>query len=37
MLDEGCCPNSSYASRDIKAGEMFTEDYATFEYPEWYK
>ena len=35
-LEEGSCKHSSYADRDIKAGEMFTEDYGTFDYPDWY-
>jgi hypothetical protein len=36
-LEGFCCEFSSYANRDIKVGEMFTEDYATFGYPFWYE
>jgi len=28
---------SSYAVRDIKAGEQLLDDYGTYEYPEWYE
>jgi hypothetical protein len=30
------CYESSYAIRDIKAGEELLDDYGMFEYPEWY-
>lgn len=29
-------PNSTYAIRDIKAGEQLLDDYGTYEYPDWF-
>ena len=33
---EGYCFESSYAIRDIKAGEELLDDYGLYEYPPWY-
>ena len=34
--EEGHCYESSYSIKDLKAGEQYTENYGTYDYPEWY-